>query len=462
MQAHEQNLKAEDIIAVGNSAAGSSAAGGNGETLRTDKAITVDFKMVTFSLAGKDYGVDIMNVKEIAKASKFTYVPNAAPFLRGVYNLRGEIIPVIDFRIFFHLPAERKSDDAMENLLILRLEDHVYGVIVDSIDKVVGIQSSNIQPPHPIFGDINIKYIHGVVENQGRLYIILDVNRIFEQKEEEKPRLISETASGTYFATQSAVLEKESAAAISKNSGSELEFIKETLFALKHFAATPLNETWIVNRFEEWKKVKNNKELQLKNVEDADEFLSTFYSPCNGRLWDETYAEQVLAALPDLNSKTIMVWNPGCGKGYESYSLACLLKKRYKDARIKIWASDNDLLAVSSAPNMVFELETVPALYQEYLVKGRYGYSFNQEIKDAILFEYHDMKNVNPFTDLDLIMARDVLSFQDINEQNKILNDFTEKLKARGLVLVGQHEQLPEEEWTRLGTDPVSLYMYNS
>ena len=62
---------------------------------RKEKADKVDYKMVTFSLAGKEYGIDIMNVKEIAKAGRFTYVPNAAPFVRGVYNLRGEIISVI-------------------------------------------------------------------------------------------------------------------------------------------------------------------------------------------------------------------------------------------------------------------------------------------------------------------------------------------------------------------------------
>ena len=73
--------------------------------IRADK---VDFKMVTFSLAGKEYGVDIMSVKEIAKAARFTYVPNASTFVRGVYNLRGEIISVIDLRIFFHLPPSAR------------------------------------------------------------------------------------------------------------------------------------------------------------------------------------------------------------------------------------------------------------------------------------------------------------------------------------------------------------------
>ena len=60
----------------------------------------IDFKMITFSLAEKDYAIDIMKVKEIAKANNFTYVPNTAPFVLGVYNLRGDIIPIIDLRIF--------------------------------------------------------------------------------------------------------------------------------------------------------------------------------------------------------------------------------------------------------------------------------------------------------------------------------------------------------------------------
>src|SRR5512138_354201 len=134
----------------------------------------IDFKMITFALAGKDYGIDIMSVKEIAKAGRFTYVPNAAPFVRGVYNLRGEIISIIDLRTMFHLPSERREEDAVENLLILSVVGQTFGIIVDVIDKVVGISRASIQPPHPIFGDINIKYIRGIVENLSKLYIILD------------------------------------------------------------------------------------------------------------------------------------------------------------------------------------------------------------------------------------------------------------------------------------------------
>ena len=92
---------------------------------KKEQVSSVDFKMVTFTLAGKDYGIDIMKVKEISKASKFTYVPNAAPYVRGVYNLRGDIISVIDLRKFFNLTFEETEAGDLEKMIILRLEDHV-------------------------------------------------------------------------------------------------------------------------------------------------------------------------------------------------------------------------------------------------------------------------------------------------------------------------------------------------
>ena len=78
----------------------------------------VDYKMVTFSLAGKDYAIDIMQVKEIAKTGRFTYVPNTLPFVLGVYNLRGEIIPIIDLRLFFNIDIPERKDVVICNNLI--------------------------------------------------------------------------------------------------------------------------------------------------------------------------------------------------------------------------------------------------------------------------------------------------------------------------------------------------------
>jgi purine-binding chemotaxis protein CheW len=429
-----------------------------------ERVDNIDYKMITFSLAGKDYGVDIMNVKEIAKADKFTYVPNAASFVRGVYNLRGDIIPIIDLRTFFHLPVDHK-EDGQENMLILRIEDRVYGTIVDKIDKVVGINSESIQPPHPIFGDINIKFISGVVENAGDLYIILDVVRIFTQSEEEKqkPRsAIAAESAGTNFYVMPAAGETPAAESRAPHNGQTVEFIKESLRALRNFNVSLINEEWLHQRFAMWSGAHSETELQLKNASDADDFLAPFLSPSTGTFWDDDYAAAVKNMLPKFSSNSIQVWNLGCGKGYESFSFACILKSRYSDERIKIWANDSDIMAISQAPNMSFDLDEMPEYCRPYMIRGKNGYSFNQEIKDSIVFEYHDVLNDNPLPELDIILVRDVLSFFPIQDQERLIASFVEKLKSRGIVILGRNEKLVGEEWLSLAADPVSAFMHNA
>ncbi|MDR2477099.1 MAG: chemotaxis protein CheW [Treponema sp.] len=425
-----------------------------------ERGDTVDFKMVTFSLAGKDYGVDIMNVKEIAKADKFTYVPNAASFVRGVYNLRGDIIPIIDLRTFFHLPQDKKID-GQENMLILRINEQVYGTIVDKIDKVVGINHETIQPPHPIFGDINIKFISGVVEKQGDLYIILDVVRIFSQNEDDKGKTRTgvQSEGGDYFVPPPPTPAEQTQEQRAATTDTAIGFIKEGLSALRRFSMSSINETWVRKRFAEWSIGRSGDDLQLKGASDADEFIGPFHSPYTGIFWDDDYAASVKGVLPNLSSNNIQIWNVGCGKGYETFSFACILKSRYPDGHIKIWANDNDIMAISQAPNMVFDLDDVPEYCRSFMVKGKNGYSFNQIIKDSIVFEYHDILNETPLPELDMILARDILSFLSEQDQNKAVAGFGEKLKNRGIVFMGRNEELPGDGWHSMSNDPVSAYM---
>ncbi|MDR1231338.1 MAG: chemotaxis protein CheW [Spirochaetaceae bacterium] len=416
---------------------------------------TVDFKMVTFCLGGRDYGVDIMNVKEIAKADKFTFVPNAPSFVRGVYNLRGDIIPVIDLRTFFHLPLVK--NDGQDNMLILHIGDRVYGTIVDKIDKVVGINSEQIQPPHPIFGDVNIKYIQGVVEKSGELYIILDVVRIFSLNQSK-----SDDAAGAepVAAPFNAVPTAPTGPAVADNgvSSEDLGFIKDQLASHKHFYTSPLNEEWVVQRLDEWSRTRRGADIQLKNAADADAYIEPFYSPFTGKFWNDEFAYAFKALLPDLASNNIQVWNAGCGKGYETYSLACILRLRYPDSRIKIWANDSDIMSIANAPNMTFEQSDVPEYCRTFLTNARTGHSFNQQIKDSIIFEYHDITNENTLPDINIVFSRDVLSFLAPPQQDKILGDIAEKLKDKGIVVLGQHEKLGAP-WRSIGNDNITAFV---
>ena len=427
------------------------------------KQMNIDFKMVTFSLSGKDYAIDIMNVKEIAKAGHFTYVPNTLPFVVGVYNLRGEIIPILDMRLFFNIPIDTTRKVDLQNLLILRFEEQIFGIIVDKIDKVVGIQKSTIQPPHPLFGDINVKYISGVVEADKRLYILLDIGRIFlrhtseEQSKQKDVDVVTTNNSATKeisrnvtqpvnvpknnVVTSEVVVEEKKE--VQKTFDNEYKFILESLKNYKKFVSSPINENWTKHRFDEWLKERGESNIQLKNSEDATTFLSSFWSTDTSVFWSEKYADAIYALLPDNAAKQIVVWNPGCAKGAETYSLACVLKKRYPDAKIRLYAQDVDLLNVSNAPSLKVSEDYANTWLSPYLSKTANGsLTFSQEIKDSIMFEYHDCQNSNALPMTDIIFARDLLSCLEVDVQNTVISDFDEKLKGNGILILGENESI--------------------
>lgn len=411
---------------------------------RSERVAVIDYKMVTFSLAGKDYAIDIMQVKEIAKAGRFTYVPNTSPFVMGVYNLRGDIIPIIDLRIFFNIPTKVREADALESMIISSVEDQTFGIVVDAIDKVVGISKSSIQPPHPLFGDINIKYIQGIVENQGRLYILLDAGRIFgsrskvaeiEKSQDLEEKIVPEIVNR---------MEQTKA-------DLDISFISDALAALAKFYVSSVNEQWVASRYRQWYDERSAGDVQLKSESEARQYLESFYSPENGVFWNDTYSMEFAAMLPANAAKQINVWDIGCGKGYEAYSLAVLLKEKYPNARIRIYANDSDLLAISNAPILAMSEQQMTFRYKPYLVQGVGGvWTFNQTIKDMILFEYHNCTNQNSVPPMDIIVVRDVLSILNQKQQASLIAEFSEKLKDNGVVVLGKNEAMPQHSgWLR-------------
>lgn len=443
------------------------------EQLEKEKASVsvVDYKMVTFSLSGKAYAIDIMNVKEIVKAGHFTYVPNTLHFVRGVYNLRGDIIPIIDLRLFFNTEVEEHDDDYLENMLFVTVGEQTFGVVVDKIDKVIGIQKSTIQPPHPIFGDINVKYIYGVAEAENNLYVLLDINKIFGVRTPEEERELAETARTQVELRRAAAAEVESSRSVPAESAEEspkmeekkkevdLNFVASSLMSLKKFLVNDINSEWVKKRYAEWENERGSDKTQLQNEHDADSFLKPFFSECNATWWTEDFASRISKVLPENNAKSIVVWNPGCGKGYESYSLACILRKKYPGAKVRIYGHDIDLLSVSNAPLMNLSDEVSTSWYQPYTARTASGdYTFSKEIKDSIMFEYHDCVNTNNLPPIDIVFARDLLSFLPETAQNDVLGEFEEKVKGNGIIIVGDNENIAIPGWKKQSQGNLSVY----
>lgn len=142
---------------------------------------------LTFSLAGEEYGVDILRVQEIRGWEPVTRVPNSPEYVKGVLNLRGAIVPIIDLRVRFNLPMEEYS--SLTVVIVLSVKDkndghvRIISVVVDEISDVVRARLSDIQTT-PKFGSaLDTEYISGLADADGKMLMLLDIDTMLNVSE---------------------------------------------------------------------------------------------------------------------------------------------------------------------------------------------------------------------------------------------------------------------------------------
>jgi purine-binding chemotaxis protein CheW len=139
-------------------------------------------QLVTFRLGNEEFGIDIKKVQEINRMIDITKIPNAPPFVEGVVNLRGKIIPIVSLRTKLGL-GEADRDKATR-IMVVEIEGRILGFIVDSVSEVLRIQDPTIEAPPSITGSNDSAYIEGVINLADRILILLDLKVLFgDQKE---------------------------------------------------------------------------------------------------------------------------------------------------------------------------------------------------------------------------------------------------------------------------------------
>lgn len=149
------------------------------ETKTTDK--TDKKKYVTFAIGEERFAIEVMRAKEVMYLLKITEVPNTMAYMRGVIDLRGLIVPLVDTRIKFKLKEKKYDDDTV--IILVEFQDQLIGLIVDAVLDVLNISSEEIQDTTHFTVEIDQDYVDGIVKLEEELIIVLDVDNIFTDEE---------------------------------------------------------------------------------------------------------------------------------------------------------------------------------------------------------------------------------------------------------------------------------------
>jgi len=138
-------------------------------------------EMLVFRLGGEEYGVDILKVQEIRGYEKVTPIPRSPDFLKGVVNLRGSIVPVIDLRIKFGMP--NPAYDSFTVVIVLRIAGRIVGAVVDAVSDVVQLAPGEIKAAPRLGSIVDSSYLSGVATQDDRMILALDIEKLLSAGE---------------------------------------------------------------------------------------------------------------------------------------------------------------------------------------------------------------------------------------------------------------------------------------
>lgn len=149
------------------------------QTISSDQGVHAG-KFLTFFLGTEEYGLKILTVHEIIGMMPVTRVPRTPDHIRGVINLRGKVIPVIDLRVRFGLEVTETQDVC---IIVVQVHGVQMGIVVDRVSEVTNIAGEEIEPP-PAFGvDVPTDFLLGIGKSQGRVRMLLDIDHVLTSSE---------------------------------------------------------------------------------------------------------------------------------------------------------------------------------------------------------------------------------------------------------------------------------------
>lgn len=140
-------------------------------------------ELLTFTLGGEEYGIDILKVQEIRGYEAVTTIANAPEFIKGVINLRGIIVPIVDMRIKFRLGKVIYDETTVA--IILNVANRVVGMVVDGVSDVITLKAEEIKPPPEFGAGLDVRYLRGLGTVDDRMIILVDIERLMSSRDME-------------------------------------------------------------------------------------------------------------------------------------------------------------------------------------------------------------------------------------------------------------------------------------
>lgn len=177
-QEQERPFDPQALILAGRLSAGSAADFSQAAEIRTADDAEGSEKYLSFRVADEEYGVSLMDIREIIKARSVTEVPRMPRFVAGVLSLRGTIIPVFDLRL--RLGFEPGEPTGLERIIIIKGAEGGSGLLVDEVNQVVGLQPSAITDAPQVLEGVDREFVRGIGRQGGRMLILLDLAKVLE------------------------------------------------------------------------------------------------------------------------------------------------------------------------------------------------------------------------------------------------------------------------------------------
>ncbi|MBN2160607.1 MAG: purine-binding chemotaxis protein CheW [Spirochaetes bacterium] len=138
-------------------------------------------QIVCFKIANEEYGIDILQVQEILKLPKVTKLPKSRPYIMGVMDLRGKVLPIVDLSKRFGIETNRGIESS--RAIVVNISGKRVGLGIDSVSHVIKVNSNDIEPPPPVVRGISGKYIVGIAKMEDGFVVVLDINQMFSTEE---------------------------------------------------------------------------------------------------------------------------------------------------------------------------------------------------------------------------------------------------------------------------------------